>query len=163
MLRVKFLTIAVIAGALLLCAPKSRAQLSVSVNIGPPPVCPYGYFPYAPYNCAPYGYYGPQWFSNRIFIGAGPWFHGPRDFHGYVNRYYDPRYGYHGRLPRRGDRDRWHPDSRFRGTYQYDGRGNRWNGHPNDQHGNPHDRGNDHNRGHDHGHGNDHGHGHHDH
>jgi len=29
-----------------------------------------------PYACAPYGYYGPEWFSGGIFIGAGPWYHG---------------------------------------------------------------------------------------
>ena len=52
------------------------------MNVGPEPVCPYGYFDYAPYNCAPYGYYGPTWFANGIFIGAGPWFHGPHGFHG---------------------------------------------------------------------------------
>jgi len=32
------------------------AQISIGVNIGPPPVCPYGYFDYPPYDCAPYGY-----------------------------------------------------------------------------------------------------------
>jgi hypothetical protein len=31
------------------------AQVSVGVNIGPEPYCPYGYFDYAPYDCAPYG------------------------------------------------------------------------------------------------------------
>jgi len=43
--------------------------------------CPYGYYDFAPYSCAPYGYYGPEWFSGGVFIGAGPWFHGPHDFH----------------------------------------------------------------------------------
>lgn len=51
--------------------------------VGPAPVCAYGYFPYAPYACAPVGYYGPDWFVNGVFIGAGPWFHG---FHGPVVR-----------------------------------------------------------------------------
>jgi len=46
------------------------------VYVGPPPICPYGYFGYYPYACAPYGYYGPEWFSSGVFIGAGPWFHG---------------------------------------------------------------------------------------
>ena len=50
----------------------SSAPAQVSVNIGVAPVCPYGYFPYAPYDCAPYGYYGPDWFTGGIFIGAGP-------------------------------------------------------------------------------------------
>src|SRR5258708_7427244 len=51
-------------------APESQAQ--IAVNIGPAPVCPYGYYDVAPYNCAPYGYYGPEWFSSGVFIGAGP-------------------------------------------------------------------------------------------
>ena len=42
-----------------------------------PPVCAYGYYGYYPYACAPYGYYGPDWFAGGIFVGAGPWFHGP--------------------------------------------------------------------------------------
>jgi hypothetical protein len=29
------------------------------------------------------GYYGPEWFSSGVFIGAGPWFHGNPGFHGY--------------------------------------------------------------------------------
>lgn len=177
MQRVKLFTIAFIAALVFMAAPQSRAaQISFSINIGPQPVCPYGYFPYRPYNCAPYGYYGPAWFPNGIFIGAGPWFRGPRGFHGWVNRRFDPRYGYRGRLPRRGEHERhWRYDRHFRGTYEYDGRGNRWNGHDNGHHygqykhreydhgngrghgdhGNPHDRGN-------HGHGDhgDHGHGH---
>jgi hypothetical protein len=33
----------------------SSALAQVSINIGSAPVCPYGYFDYAPYNCAPYG------------------------------------------------------------------------------------------------------------
>jgi hypothetical protein len=85
-----------------IAAPKAEAQ--VEVNIGPPPVCPYGYFPDPPYQCAPYGYYGPEWFEGGIFIGAGPWFHGPHDFHGYVDNHFRPDHGYHGRLPERGER-----------------------------------------------------------
>src|SRR5271157_1851754 len=53
------------------------------VYVGPPPVCPYGYYPYYPYTCAPYGYYGPSWFVGGVFIGAGPWFHGFRGWRGY--------------------------------------------------------------------------------
>ena len=53
----------------------------VGVGVGPgyvagPPVCAYGYYPDYPYACAPYGYYGPEWFSGGVFIGAGPWYHG---------------------------------------------------------------------------------------
>lgn len=43
---------------------------------GAEPACPYGYYPYAPYACAPYGYWGPQYFVDGIFLGAGPWFRG---------------------------------------------------------------------------------------
>jgi hypothetical protein len=65
-------------------APKAEAQ--VGVQIGVAPDCPYGYYDVPPYNCAPAGYYGPEWFVNGVFIGAGPWFHGPAEFHGYVSR-----------------------------------------------------------------------------
>jgi hypothetical protein len=69
----------------LLAMPLAYSQAAVSVGVGVgvgpgyvagPPVCAYGYYPDAPYGCAPYGYYGPSWFSNGIFIGAGPWYHG---------------------------------------------------------------------------------------
>ena len=71
---------AVTLGLLLIAAAPqpASAQVNINVNIGPEPVCPYGYFNYAPYNCAPFGYYGPQWFQTGIFIGAGPWFHDGR-------------------------------------------------------------------------------------
>src|SRR5450631_807624 len=80
----------------------SVAPAQVSVSIGGPPGCPYGYFDYAPYDCAPYGYYGPDWFVSGVFLGVGPWFHGRRDFYGHVDNRYDPRRGYHGPLPERG-------------------------------------------------------------
>src|SRR5581483_1337054 len=81
-------------------APHAQAQ--VSVEIGPPPDCPYGYFDTPPYNCAPAGYYGPEWFTDNVFIGAGPWFHGDHDFHGYVDNHYHPDHGYRGEMPHRG-------------------------------------------------------------
>lgn len=60
-------------------ASRANAQVRVGVGIGiglgPAPVCAYGYYPSYPYACAPYGYYGPNWFVNGVFIGAGPWFH----------------------------------------------------------------------------------------
>ena len=40
-----------------------RAQAQVSVNIGEPPVCPYGYYEVPPYNCAPDGYTGRSGFQ----------------------------------------------------------------------------------------------------
>lgn len=91
-----------LAAAFLLCTRASSAQIGIGVNIGPAPICPYGYFDYAPYDCAPYGYYGPDWFTDGVFIGAGPWFHGPHGFYGHVDNRYDPRHGYHGPMPTRG-------------------------------------------------------------
>ncbi len=113
----KILAASALAAAFLGAAPCIHAQ--VSINIGPAPACPYGYYDYAPYNCSPYGYYGPEWFSGGAFIGAGPWFHGRRDFYGHVDRGYDPHYGYHGPYPARGDR----PFNHFHGQDWRDGRG----------------------------------------
>ena len=59
--------------------------------VGPAPVCAYGYYSYYPYACAPYGYYGPDWFVNGLFIGAGPWYHG-----GWGHGYWGGRPGYWG-------------------------------------------------------------------
>lgn len=117
------------AVGLALAAPApASAQVSFGINIGTAPVCPYGYYGFAPYNCAPYGYYGREWFNGGTFIGAGPWWHGRPGFYGHVNRYYDPRYGYHGGFPGRGEafdnRHDWHdfhgngyggPHGEFRG------------------------------------------------
>ena len=99
----------------------SRAQ--ISVNIGPEPACPYGYYNYAPYPCAPYGYYGPEWFHGSAFVGAGPWFHGPREFHGYVDNHYDVHHGYHGPFPQRGEHFEDHGHGDFHGNERRDGRG----------------------------------------
>ena len=66
-----------VAGAL---STGAVAPAQVTVGIGVAPICPYGYFDYAPYDCAPYGYYGPDWFVGAVFLGAGPWFHGPKGF-----------------------------------------------------------------------------------
>jgi hypothetical protein len=104
----------------------SAAQAQVSVNIGVAPICPYGYYDAPPYACAPAGYYGPEWFTGGVFIGAGPWFHGPANFHGGVNNHFHPDHGYAGPMPNRGDRpdparraDRAH----FEGNEMRDGRG----------------------------------------
>jgi hypothetical protein len=115
----KALTASVFSAALLSGASLAPAQISVGVNLGPAPGCPYGYYDYAPYNCSPYGYYGPDWFNGGIFIGAGPWFHGPRGFYGHVDNRYDPNYGYHGPFPDRGARAFNH----FHGNEARDGRG----------------------------------------
>jgi hypothetical protein len=100
MFRWKALALAALA--LVMVSSVSEAPAQISVNIGVAPVCPYGYFDYAPYDCAPYGYYGPDWFVGGVFIGAGPWFHGPKGFAGHVDNRYDPHNGYKGPLPERG-------------------------------------------------------------
>jgi hypothetical protein len=124
--KFKYLACAAVAGLCLATAtPKSVAQ--VAVDIGVAPDCPYGYYDYAPYACAPYGYYGAEWFNGGIFIGAGPWFHGPEGFHGHVNNHFDVAHGYRGPAPNRGDkpepgRDLTHV-SHFKGNEVRDGRG----------------------------------------
>jgi hypothetical protein len=83
-------------------APKADAQISINIG-GPPPVCPYGYYDYAPYRCAPVGFYGPGYFYNGIFLGVGPWTHwGYRHGWGY-HRFSGPRGG------------RYYPGHRYRG------------------------------------------------
>ena len=94
----KSLILLILAGALLSYATLPRRPRFPS-KIGVAPVCPYGYFDYAPYDCAPYGYYGPDWFVGGIFIGACSWFHGPHGFYGHVDNRYDPHHGYRGPLP----------------------------------------------------------------
>jgi len=82
--------LAILAALALIPIAFAQAQVRVGIGVGPvgvgvgvgpgyvagPPVCSYGYYPYAPYACAPYGYYGPEWFTGGVFIGAGPWYHG---------------------------------------------------------------------------------------
>ena len=129
---------AVAIAAAFLFAPAPRAHAAqISVQIGPAPVCPYGYYPYAPYDCAPYGYYGPEWFNDGIFIGAGPWYHGRPDFYGHVDNHFDVHHGYHGPLPHRGEQDHWnnghwasHPHEEFHGNEMRDAHGNAQHGHP---------------------------------
>ena len=93
-------------------APKAEAAVNIGIGIGAAPACPYGY-------------YGPEWFSGGVFIGAGPWFHGAANFHGHVDNRFDVHRGYRGPLPNAGD----HPEQRldridhFRGNEMRDGRG----------------------------------------
>jgi hypothetical protein len=99
----KIFALAAIAGcAMLLTAPKSSAQISVQIGVAPE--CPYGYYDAAPYDCAPYGYYGSEWFTSGVFVGAGPWFHGSENFHGNVNNRFHPEHGYSGSKPQRGEK-----------------------------------------------------------
>ena len=86
------------------CVVSGPYTAQVSGDVGLAPDCPYGYFDYAPYSCAPYGYYGPDWFAGGVFIGAGPWFRGPRGFYGHVDNRFDPHNGYAGPFPNRGER-----------------------------------------------------------
>jgi hypothetical protein len=118
------LAAAVAAACFTAMVPEAGAQVSVSIGLAP--ACPYGYYDAVPYGCAPSGYYGPEWFSGGVFIGAGPWFHGPGNFRGSVNNGFHPEHGYKGPMPNRGERadparrvDRAH----FNGNEQRDGRG----------------------------------------
>jgi len=115
----KFLVLSVVLVALAVGVSAAPAQISVGIGIGAAPGCPYGYFDYAPYDCAPYGYYGPDWFTGGVFIGAGPWFHGPRGFYGHVDNRYDPHHGYVGPVPERGATAFNH----FHGNVAIDGHG----------------------------------------
>ena len=99
----RLMSLAVSALTVALVSSVSVAPAQVAINIGVAPVCPYGYFDYAPYSCAPYGYYGPDWFTGGVFIGAGPWFHGPHGFYGHVDNRYDPHHGYNGPMPERNE------------------------------------------------------------
>jgi hypothetical protein len=127
MRRSTFLALAVAAGSCFaVVAPPADAQVSVGVDIGVAPECPYGYYDVPPYNCAPVGYYGPEWFAGGVFIGAGPWFHGPATFHGYVNNSFHPDHGYRGPMPNRGERPdpaRRVDQAHFKGNEVRDGRG----------------------------------------
>ena len=114
------------AAGICLTAAAPRAEAQVAVDIGVAPDCPYGYYDVAPYACAPAGYYGPEWFNDGIFIGVGPWFHGPADFHGHVNNHFHPDHGYKGPVPRVGEK----PDparrvdaAHFKGNEVRDGHG----------------------------------------
>ena len=140
MKRFKFLVVLVVAGICFAAmAPKTQAQ--VTINIGEPPECPYGYYDYAPYECAPYGYYGPEWFTDGAFIGAGPWYHGHPDFHGHVDNHYDPHQGYKGPRPQRGEKPEpaKRPDkvANFKGNEVRDGRGHVGEGHAGGEGGHP--------------------------
>jgi hypothetical protein len=124
--------VAIAGTCLTVSAPKAEAQVSVGISVGAAPDCPYGYYDYAPYSCSPYGYYGPEWFSGGVFIGAGSWFHGPDNFQGNVNNRYDVQRGYRGARPNVGDKPepskRLDKVSHFKGNEVRDGRGHVTNG-----------------------------------
>jgi hypothetical protein len=108
-------------------APVPVVDAQVAVDIGVAPECPYGYYDVEPYECAPYGYYGPEWFTGGIFIGAGPWFHGPSGFRGHVDNRFDAHRSYTGPRPNRGDKAESGKDinhiQHFKGNEVRDGRG----------------------------------------
>src|ERR1700685_1690804 len=118
----KCFALAAVAGICLIATPpKTEAQVAVGVA----PECPYGYYDVAPYNCAPTGDYGPEWFNEGAFTGAGPWFHGADNFRGNVNNRWDPKKGYNGPTPTRGEKAE--PSKRidsahFQGNEERDGR-----------------------------------------
>ena len=124
--RFKCLALAAVAGiCLTVTVPKTKAQVDVSVGVAPE--CPYGYYDVAPYACAPYGYYGPEWFTSGVFVGAGPWFHGSANFQGHVNNRFHPEHGYKGPAPKPGDKPepskRLDKVAHFKGNEVRDGRG----------------------------------------
>jgi hypothetical protein len=126
--RFGYLALAAVAGLFFtVTVPKVKAQVSVGVNIGAAPACPYGYYDSAPYACAPYGYYGPEWFTGGTFIGAGSWFNGPSNFQGHVNNSFHPEHGYKGPMPKVGDKPepskRLDKVANFKGNEVRDGRG----------------------------------------
>ena len=114
----KYLKYLALVGVLMVPLAYSQAEVRFGVGIGfapgyvaGPPACAYGYYSDYPYACAPYGFYGPSYFVNGIFIGAGPW------YHGYSRSYYaSPYYGssYYGRsYYGRSYHGRSFPDRRF--------------------------------------------------
>src|ERR1700733_12095403 len=110
--KFNYFAIAAVAGFfLMVSAPKMEAQVSVDVGVAPD--CPYGYYDVPPYACAPYGYYGPEWFTGGVFIGAGPWYHGDEHFVGHVDHNLDYRKGYKGPMPERGA-----PPAEHRATFK---------------------------------------------
>jgi hypothetical protein len=117
-------SVAIIALVCAAAAPGTQAQIAVS--IGEAPSCPYGYYEAAPNNCAPAGYYGPEWFTGGVFVGAGQWFHGPSGFHGKVDNHFDPGKGYKGSMPARGEKaepSKQMDKEHFKGNEDRDGRG----------------------------------------
>ena len=129
MSRFKYFALAAVAGiCLTVAAPRMEAQVSVAVNLGAAPDCPYGYYDTTPYGCAPYGYYGAEWFTGGVFVGAGPWFHGPDNFQGHINNKFHPEHGYKGPAPHAGDKPEPSKSvdkvANFKGNEVRDGRGN---------------------------------------
>jgi len=110
--------LALLAVLMALSAVCSQAQVSIGVQIGPsygfynaPPPCPYGYYPDYPFGCAPYGYWGPEWFVDGVFIGAGPWYRFYYLHPVLYRRWYGPGWA---RFPRGAAFRRFHDDDDWR-------------------------------------------------
>ena len=136
----KYLRYLALVSLLMLPLAYSQAEVrfGVGVGFGPgyvagPPACAYGYYSYYPYACAPYGFYGPSYFVNGIFIGAGPW------YHGYSRSFASPYYGRSYGRPyySRSFNDRRFDDRRSgdRDHRSFDGRGRDHDFHGNSFHG----------------------------
>jgi hypothetical protein len=128
----KVVMLSAVAGCCMF-ATAPRAMGQIAVQIGTAPECPYGYYDSAPYSCAPYGYYGPEWFTGGVFVGAGPWFHGSEGFRGHVDNRLHVDNGYKGKLPERGEKaernNRVDKNENFKGNEMRDGRGHADAGH----------------------------------
>ena len=127
----KYLRYLALVSVLMVPLAYSQAEVRFGVNIGVgpgyvagPPACAYGYYSDYPYACAPYGFYGPSYFVNGLFIGAGPW------YHGYSRPYYGRPYYGRSYSDRRFD-DRRFADRRFEGRDRDDRRG--FDGHGRDR------------------------------
>lgn len=115
--KMRYLKYLALLALLALPAAYAQAQVSIGVQIGPsygiynaPPVCAYGFYPAYPFGCAPYGYYGPEWFADGVFIGAGPWYR----FYYTRPAYYRPFYFNRG-FGGRGGFEHFRGPDRFRG------------------------------------------------
>lgn len=113
----------VLLAALALPAAYSQAQVAIGVQIGPsygiynaPPVCEYGFYPDYPFACAPYGYWGPEYFVDGIFIGAGPWYNFYYTHPGFYRPFYVNRgFGFRGGFDHFRGGGRIYERDRFRG------------------------------------------------
>lgn len=77
--------------AVLIAAP-AFAQFSITVgHPRPEPVCTYGYYDYAPYECAPQGFYGPEFFVGGHYHPRRAWSDHQRDTRGRNNGYRSSR------------------------------------------------------------------------
>ncbi|HYL92415.1 MAG TPA: hypothetical protein VEW69_04590 [Alphaproteobacteria bacterium] len=125
----RYLKYLLLLAVLVLPAAYSQAQVAIGVRIGPsygvynaPPVCPYGFYPDYPFGCAPYGYWGPDWFVDGVFIGAGPWYNFYYTHPGFYRPYYFNRgFGFRGHEHFR-DNDRFR-DRGFRDNDRFRDRG----------------------------------------